>query len=104
LWANIAQAVASTSRRGGENELARTMGVDLREFTGRILLILSGHDLTAKEFDEAIRRARGWQRLCAEPRVTRYDLLDADHTFSRAIWRDQVAGWTLDWLKKISSP
>jgi uncharacterized protein len=104
LWANIAQAITSTSRRGGENELARTMAADLREFTGRILLILSGHDLTAKEFDEAIRTAKCWQWLCAEPHVTRRDLLDADHTFSRAVWRDQVAAWTLDWLKEIASP
>jgi uncharacterized protein len=104
LLANIAQAIAPTSWHGGENKLARTMADDLGEFAGRVLLILSGRDLTAKEFDEAIRGAKSWQRLCAEPRVTRRDLLDADHTCSRAVWRDQVAAWTRDWLKEIALP
>jgi hypothetical protein len=30
----------------------------------------------------------------------RHDLGAADHTFSRRIWRDRVAEWTLAWLRE----
>jgi hypothetical protein len=33
-------------------------------------------------------------------RVSRQSLPDADHTFSRPDWRDQVAHWTADWLRQ----
>jgi hypothetical protein len=27
------------------------------------------------------------------------DLPEADHTFSRREWRDQIVGWTASWAK-----
>ena len=68
-------------------------------FTGPILLILSGDDLTAAEFRDTTRASRRWRRLLAEPRVTIRDYPEANHTFSRREWRDQVAVWTRDWLR-----
>ncbi|MCP5372642.1 MAG: hydrolase 1, exosortase A system-associated [Hyphomicrobiales bacterium] len=68
-------------------------------FEGAVLLIVSGRDLTAKEFLDAAQASRGWRDLLAAPRVVRRDLEAADHTFSRREWRDRIAAWTLDWLK-----
>lgn len=71
----------------------------LRAYQGRLLFILSGDDLTADEFRDVVNRSRPWRRLLKEPRVQQHELAAANHTFSRREWRDQVAQWTLDWLR-----
>jgi hypothetical protein len=73
----------------------------LGQFAHPVLLVLSGRDLTAGEFKEMVKSDPKWQSLLAEKRVTRHDLADADHTFSSAIWREKVAGWTLMWVKSL---
>ena len=83
------------------NALADRLAVALADFKGRILLILSGRDLTAKEFDDAARASSRWRTLYAEARIARQDFAAADHTFSRRLWRDQVADWTCDWIKAL---
>jgi exosortase A-associated hydrolase 1 len=69
-----------------------------RRFRGRVLLILSGNDLTAQEFSDLMKGSREWRKLLQASRVTRFTLPEANHTFSRREWRDQVAGWTKDWI------
>ena len=69
-----------------------------KRFTGGVLLICSGDDLTAREFLDHAARGGEWDGLVDEARVARCDLADADHTFSRAEWRDRVATMTADWL------
>ncbi len=68
-------------------------------FRGRVLLVLSGNDLTAKEFTDMAAASERWQRHLRDPRVTRQALESADHTFSRREWRDQVADWTSAWVR-----
>jgi uncharacterized protein len=103
LFSNIrsarggATASAVEAGRAG-NPLVERMALPLQRFKGRILVILSGRDLTAKEFDDAARASPLWKRLYAEARVTRRDLAPADHTFSRRQWRDQVAQWTGEFI------
>jgi len=107
ILANIRHALGSRAPASDEtgsgrhptNSLAESMAVAAQRFKGRILLILSGRDLTAKEFDDAARSSRSWQKLYAEKRLTRRDFAAADHTFSRRLWRDQVAQWTLEWIE-----
>ena len=74
------------------------MAEGLGRFKGRVLLILSGDDLTAQEFVGIAGASRRWRRLLAEGRIERRDLPAANHTFSRREWRDQVAVWTAQWL------
>lgn len=66
-----------------------------------VLLILSGRDLTADEFKDAVFNDDQWQRLLDGVRITRLDFAEADHTFSSAVWRDQVAQSTLNWIKQL---
>lgn len=73
----------------------------LEKFRHPVLLILSGRDLTADEFRDLLGRDRAWSRLIRSPRVTRRDLAEADHTFSSHSWRDQVAAWTLEWVRNL---
>jgi exosortase A-associated hydrolase 1 len=86
--------------RGDAGTLPERMEDGLRRFRGRVLLILSGKDLTADEFRGMVSRSQRWTRLLADARVTRRDLVEANHTFSRREWREQVARWTADWVKQ----
>lgn len=66
-----------------------------------VLYIMSGNDLTAAEFDDAVKQARKQRAVFGRNTSHRQDLNDADHTFSRQVWRDQVATWTSDWIKTL---
>lgn len=79
--------------------LPERMLAGLAGFKGKVLLIISPGDLTAQEFLEMTKASAQWQRLLADPRVQRETLADADHTFSRRVWRDQVSSWTGNWVK-----
>jgi exosortase A-associated hydrolase 1 len=68
-------------------------------FKGRVLLVMSGNDLTAKEFTDLVGASPAWQRLLKSPRVQLHTLADANHTFSRDDWRRQVSGWTAQWVR-----
>lgn len=70
----------------------------IERFPGRILLLLSGDDITAQEFADLVQRSPAWRRLMKAPRVTRRELPLANHTFARREWRDQVAQWTIEWV------
>jgi len=108
LLANVARALRSSARghrshgAAATNPLAERLAGELQHFRGRILIILSGRDLTAKEFEDAARGSKKWQRIYTSEHVTRHRLDSADHTFSRREWRDQIASWTSEWLRANS--
>lgn len=79
--------------------LPERMVEGLNRFNGKLLLIISGKDLTAQEFLDLVKRSREWQKLLASPQVSRLDLPEANHTFSRREWRDQVAVSTREWVR-----
>ncbi len=53
-----------------------------REFEGRIQLILSGQDLTAREFREHAAADPDWRSLLDAEKCERMEFSEADHTFS----------------------
>ena len=65
----------------------------------RVLVILSGADLTANEFRQVASSSRRWRQLMASPRVTCREITEANHTFARADWRHQVSEWTAECVK-----
>ncbi len=75
-----------------------------KRFAGPVLLVLSGRDLTADEFREAVKSDEQWRQLLDDKRVTNVELKDADHTFSSAAWRAEVEEQTLAWLKLANLP
>lgn len=91
-----ARAPAAAQAKG---PLPDRMAAGLERYKGPVLLIMSGQDLTAREFDDTARESAAWRRLLTELRVSRRDLPPADHTFSRRIWRDKVAEWTSEWIR-----
>ena len=68
------------------------------------LVILSGRDYVAREFDGLVSSDAGWRAWMADTRVTVERLDDADHTFSSAPWRDQVARLTEQWVRAVRAP
>lgn len=77
------------------------MASGLRRFKGSTLLVLSGNDLTAREFSEYTRAATEWTGLLERANVSRVDVAQADHTFSNAIARREIEDRTLAWLRSF---
>ena len=102
LLGNLVRAFGAKRADGepgaGNASLAERMAIGLEGFDGPVLLIISGRDLTAKEFEDVARGSSRWRRIFAAPRLMRRELVDADHTFSRRIWRDTIAEWTREWI------
>lgn len=85
-----------------DERAARPLPIRLREaqleFRGATLLILSGRDLTAREYEMRVDESPAWRDWLQSKIVTVQRLEPADHTFSSAAWRNQVAVWSRDWV------
>ncbi|MGY8870346.1 MAG: hydrolase 1, exosortase A system-associated [Pseudomonadales bacterium] len=73
----------------------------LKAYQGPVQYIMSGNDLTAAEFDDAVKGSKSFTRLLKQKRMQREDLKSADHTFSKREWRDKVAAWTVNWIRTL---
>lgn len=70
-----------------------------QRFKGAVMLVLSGRDLIAREFETLAAGSPAWQAQLQRNGLTRHDMPDADHTFSSAAQRTQVVNWGLNWLR-----
>jgi len=93
LGASLAPAGAT-----GPADFRRRMAQGLRDFRGPVLLMLSGKDLTAQEFCEYASRNGAWRKAMKHAQLRCFESPDADHTFSRAAWREAMLCALLDWL------
>jgi exosortase A-associated hydrolase 1 len=89
---------APSSNSNGMNSLPDRMLAGLQHFRGPVLFILSGNDLTAREFMDCTKASAEWRKLLASPRAQVRHLADANHTFARLDWQDEVAILTCDWI------
>jgi len=80
--------------------LPERMLAGLTRFRGAVMLVLSGRDLVAKEFEDMVKASPAWKEQLEARTLDWNDLPDGDHTFSSASQRNQVADWGLTWLKK----
>ena len=70
----------------------------MRRFGGKVLLLLSGQDFTAREFLLFVNSVPDGRDLLGASRVRRVDLAQADHTFSQASSQLAVEDATVSWL------
>jgi exosortase A-associated hydrolase 1 len=70
-------------------------------FGGRILLVLSGNDYTAREFQEFVKADPAWAGAMTRPGLTVHEAAGADHTFSRIADRLALELVTADWLQTL---
>ena len=99
---NVVRALSRPRRAAGgaAKSFQDRMASGLRAFPGPVLLILSGDDLTAKEFLEYVQSGAGWHGLLDRAGLERHDLPGADHTFSSAGTAGEVEARTLSWLSR----
>jgi uncharacterized protein len=74
------------------------MARGLNAFSGKVLILLSGDDYTAKEFLEISKADPTWVRCLKFANIVQTEISEADHTFSSAEWRAQVENLTKQWL------
>jgi len=74
---------------------------ELSTFSGRVMFLISGNDLTASEFMDSIGKNRTRKKLVDSEKVTMISMPGADHTFSRRTWMDEVVNQTVDWIKVL---
>jgi exosortase A-associated hydrolase 1 len=94
FWHNPAHSSQSEAE-----SLSDRMLCGLKKFKGKVLLILSGKDLTSKEFMDLVQSSSEWQSQLSITNMTRLDLHEANHTFAQREWRDQVADATIKWVQ-----
>ena len=99
---SLARAATTAARSDAARaDYRRAMFEGLRRFRGRVLLVLSGRDLTAQEFLGYVNAHPEWLPLLAPPRAERLDLPDMDHTFSSHSGRAEVAHATTAFLGRV---
>jgi exosortase A-associated hydrolase 1 len=109
LAANLRQAFGRGSGQaaggGGstgpyQDRMAQAWGA----FRGEILLMLSEHDYTAREFSEYTAGSGIWQQALKTRPAARVDILDADHTCSQPQAQRAVEAATAEWLARAFGP
>lgn len=80
------------------------MALAWRGFSGKVLLILSGNDLVAREFIDHAEKDHQWRPCLAAAGVQRLDLATANHTFSEEGHASEVAHATARWLTGLAAP
>lgn len=109
VLSTASQAAVSASAKPAGGQIAVSRGepllprvaAGLEKFSGAVLLVIAGTDVTGAEFVQGIAQHRGLRRRLARANVTRKVLEAADHTFSTRAWRNQVAHWTCEWLEAL---
>jgi exosortase A-associated hydrolase 1 len=86
-----------------EQPFQTRMAMAWQNFNGKILLVLSEDDYTAKEFLEYAGKGTIWKNTLTNPKLERHDLQGADHTFSSSETRAMVVNLTLVWLTGLVS-
>ncbi|WP_342618739.1 hydrolase 1, exosortase A system-associated [Rhodoferax sp. GW822-FHT02A01] len=98
LWGNFQVSRSGALHQGAESPFQVRMAQALRQYSGRVLLLLSANDYTAKEFLETASTDPLWSGLLHRPGLERVDVDGADHTFSRQQWRASAEQAVLQWM------
>ena len=106
LWQNLRLSRGGSGSSGTKNvgatlNFQQRMAAAWRGFPGPILLVLSGRDYTAREFQEFVRSDPVWAAAMARPKLTTHDAVDADHTFSANADRLALELVTARWLHSL---
>ena len=71
----------------------------MTQFQGKVLLILSGDDLGAREWQTLLHGDGAWRAVAARPQWTQAQVDGANHTFASAAWRGEVEQLCIQWLQ-----
>ena len=97
--ARLARRKAGSERESATDKpLSARVADALAGYQGRVLLILSGADLTAQEFEVSVLESEdiaAWRNRAAF-RLLRLE--GANHTYARAEWRQRLHSTLLEWI------
>jgi exosortase A-associated hydrolase 1 len=96
----VQDSVATQKAVQGSYQERMQKGVSL--FSGPLCIILSGVDLTAKEFEEQAFSGNAWSRLKSKDTLV-HRISQADHTFSKTELKRQVEQISIDFVQANSS-
>lgn len=94
-----ADSLASSDSEQGAYQQRMCDG--LTGYRGKLCLILSGVDLTAKEFEEQTLGNKKWKRLKRADTLI-HRIANADHTFSSATFKAEVENVTITFVKDVA--
>ena len=99
---DMAAAVVAVARsdRSGELPFLVRMHEGWCRFERPVLVLLSGNDLTAREFEQWVDADSARRRALRRRNVSVERLGDADHTFSRASDRAQAERIIAEWIDR----
>jgi uncharacterized protein len=78
------------------------MGRQWKTFEGKLLLMLSEHDYTAREFEECVDANPAWQDSMKSKGLHRAFISAADHTLSTHAAQDQMYTSILAWMAELA--
>ena len=74
----------------------------LHRFNGKVMMIISGDDLTAAEFMDLAKSSKQWKQAMESQVSEVHHMPDANHTFSTQHWRAEVEKTTEKWVKELT--
>ncbi len=95
---NASGAGSTGASKSDSRPFQQRMRDGINRFDGRVLLVLSGNDLTAAEFRDLLANEGNWRPGLEREGVEQHEFADANHTFSCAYAREQVSQATAKWL------
>lgn len=100
LWHSMMLASRSSSKAAASasKPYQVRMAEGLNRFAGPVLILLSSHDYTAKEFVDHAARSPGWQQALKRTNVEQQTMEGADHTCSNPDSQAQLERSTVQWL------
>ena len=91
----------SANAMHGSSGYIRKMLEGMEHFKGEVMIILSGNDLVAQEFEYLVSHESQWKKTFNSSSVIKNKLIGASHTFSSQVWRRQVEQWTIELIHKL---
>ncbi|MGK5065125.1 hydrolase 1, exosortase A system-associated [Janthinobacterium sp. LB3P112] len=99
--ASLRQVVTATQKGATQEDdtPAPALLRALAQFQGKVLLILSGDDLGAREWQALFDGDAAWRAVAARAQWTQAQVDGANHTFASAAWRAEVEQLCARWLR-----
>ena len=69
-------------------------------YKGKVFILTSGNDLIAQEFKDYVATSTVWQKMIQTDNFNMRDIAEADHSFSRSDWREEMLDSVTNWVKK----
>ncbi len=99
LWLTVTGSASTRGHVGFQDRMLEGLG----RFQGRVLLLVSGRDLTAAEFTDLCGTDDRWRAALARSGVERRDYPESDHTFSDALGLAASVEHCTSWLGTVAS-